>query len=77
MTVTLVAANETEWIQDTICIANNLLLNSSVLLVHINSNCSMYSLILTISYNTDDKNISHRYKNDAILLECHLLVTVP
>jgi hypothetical protein len=41
--VTLVAANELEWTQNTVYIDNNLLLNGSVLLVHINSNCSMYS----------------------------------
>jgi hypothetical protein len=77
MIVTLVATNELKWIQDMLCIANNLLLNSSVFLVHKNSNCSTYLWILTISYNIDDKNISHRYKNEATLPECHLFVIVP
>jgi hypothetical protein len=70
MTVTLIAANELEWIQYTIYIANNFLLNSSVLLVHINSNCSMCSWIDRQKYISDTKN-------EAILLECHLLVIVP
>jgi hypothetical protein len=35
MTVTLAAANEIEWIQDSICITNNLLLNSIVSCLYI------------------------------------------